>query len=279
MASTLPRAGWRLPRSLAASGNGGSGSRGSEDQRPLAKQKALGGEARARPKVSAGGGEAGEGGPARRRRGGRRRRGTHTGKTWGSKDRNLHALILTMAKLLLQNAQKIRRLSASATDTITLPIKHAVVQALGDELELYKNQIEHFRKDKAMNSLAEKGPPTAGLTVAMMESLVTCDIGGATKEKIKAWLALVQPPSSEEMAVEPESTKADIETRASFLRVEPCHDKEFVKLQIAMNRWGQRTAVLGAFRAEGVDKVLTGVAPPGWLEEELGTWAGMVQTA
>ncbi|CAK0812308.1 unnamed protein product [Prorocentrum cordatum] len=277
MASTLPRAGWRLPRSLAASGNGGSGSSGSEDQRPLAKQKALGGEARARPKESADGDEAGEGGPARRRRGGRRRRGTHTDTTWSSKDRNLHARILTMAKLLLQNTQKKRCLAASAMAAITLPIKHTVAQALGDELELYKNQIEQFREDKAKDNLAELGPPTAGLTVAMMESLVTCDIGGAMKEKIKAWLALAQPPDSEEMASEPQLTKADIETSASFLRAEPCHDKEL--LQIAMNRWGQRTAVPGALRAESVGEVLTGVAPPGWLEEELGTWTDMLQTA
>ena len=45
-----------------------------------------------------------------------------------------------------------------------------------------------------------------------------------------------------------------------------------------MNRFSLRSTILTAFRAEGIGKVLTGVAPPGWMEEEFGTWVETLQS-
>ena len=117
------------------------------------------------------------------------------------------------------------------------------------------------------------GSPTASLTVTFIEALAQCDIGAKWKDILEKWLLKINGSSQGEMEeVLADIDREDIEQDVALLCLEKCYKESDTKLIIAMRSWELRPAVLAAIRSEGKGVIHTGVAPPGWLEEELPCW-------
>ena len=92
--------------------------------------------------------------------------------------------------MTLQNAHRSRLLLASTTDTWTLPTNHKVIVKIQGELENYKSHISDLKTkqdEDAKKGLAQLGPPTAGLVLALLEGLGDSDVGGRLKQQIKEY--------------------------------------------------------------------------------------------
>ena len=202
-------------------------------------------------------------------RGGRRSRrgGNHSEKKWTSKGQNLAQCLTTLTKLTLQTAFRQRVSSATTIDTFTIPKEHHVVGRLEGVMVEYRKEVETARP-KGAEALREVGSPVASLAVGLLESLAECDIGGKAKADINQYVTQVIPTDGSE----PKITRMSLELDVAAIRMEKCHDETKIKLQVAAPVWPMRGVVTNAFLAEGVALRHTGVAPPGWMEDEMATW-------
>ncbi|CAK0871625.1 unnamed protein product [Prorocentrum cordatum] len=286
-ARAAARAPWRIPLDSSA-GFKGSGSASKPGEPPQAKarlrsppaRQPLAGQRSKSPRPPAAADEdegeaaaAGAQGLRRKRRGGRRaRRGAHNDKVWSSKDKNLLSLLRSTLKLLLQTTHKTRLNSSIGIDTYTMSSKHPVIDGITNELEGYKQLLDQLRRsgeaaDKAR--LKEIGSPAPALGLAALESLQKCDIGGSLKAEIATYLEKVQPLDPD---VEVEISKDDLQTAISFIRLESCFDTDKMKLIIGAPTWEGRLIIQKALASEGSAQHHRGVAPAGWLEEEVAHW-------
>eukprot|EP00959_Pyramimonas_sp_CCMP1952_P167846 3507751-Pyramimonas_sp.AAC.1 len=68
-----------------------------------------------------------------------------------------------------------------------------------------------------------------------------------------------------------------IELDVLAVRIEQPHDQSKAKLLLAAPHWPMRGVVTRAFLAEGEAARMTGVMPPGWLEDEVASWLDVLQ--
>ena len=181
------------------------------------------------------------------------------------------SLLRSTLKLLLQTTHKTRLNSSINTDTYTVNSKHAIIGAITDELEGYKATLDQLRSGDANDKqrLKELGSPAPALGLAALESLMKCDVGGANKREIANYLEFAQP--SDELA-EPSVTKDDLQQQISFIRLEKCFDVDKTKLIVGAPEWPGRKLIMKALEAEGMAQHHRGVAPAGWLEDEVSHW-------
>ena len=72
---------------------------------------------------------------------------------------------------------------------------------------------------------------------------------------------------------------ADLETAVSFVRLESCYDTQKMKVIIGAPGWEGRPLIQKALRAEAIATHHKGVAPAGWLEDEVGHWLETISEA
>ena len=268
------RAPWRIPLDSSKDSQA-SGNVSKAGQPPTAKPRLPGPPPARREKdeEDEGKGEAAEAAPRRKgRRGGRRtRRGDHSEKKWTSKDKQLLSLLKSTLKLVLQTARRTRLNSSLATDTYTCPKAHKVIDAASNELEGYKNHLGHLRQGTAEDKkkLKEIGSPAPSMGLAALEGVLSCDIGGALRTEIEDYLKQTNPPDAN---MDPEISRDELAEEISFIRLENCFYTEKMKLIIGAPVWGGRKLLMKAFRSEGAVTHHHGVAPAGWLEDEVGHW-------
>ena len=112
----------------------------------------------------------------------------------------------------------------------------------------------------------------------MLETLADkekCDIGQVLRETIDKYLMKIQPPPSADgtMATEPEISREDLESYVTFVRVEQMRsDDTMIKLLVCAPTWIMRDTVRRALTAMTGITHLTGVAPAGWMEQEMSCW-------
>ena len=268
------RATWRpnLVASTAPPGNGSAGS-ASAGGTPLLRQPPT-----RRPRSSTGDhfastvrvGDDQQKAPKTKTRRGGRRRGKHSKKQWGNKDKSLQSLLLSMLKLTLQNSQKNRMTMAATTDTVLADVDNSLVTAIKEEGVSFAAMVEFARKrleeDPTAPPMSSVGAPTASTVIGFLEALAKADVGAVPRAAITAFLQEVQPESGD-----PTCSKEQLEQQFAFLRLEKMHDEAKIKIVIAMHGAPLRPMILAALRNMGLD-VRTGMAPPGWMEEELSTW-------
>jgi hypothetical protein len=181
-------------------------------------------------------------------------------------------LLRSTLRLLLQTTHKTRLNSSISTDTYTMSNEHLVIIAITQELEGYKHTLDSLRKSGAPEDkkrLQEIGPPAPSLALAALEGLHKCDVGGSMKGAIRNYLLRAEP---EDIEAEAEISKEDLLDVISFVRLEKCYDDTKTKLVIGAPTWEGRVLVSRALEAEGQAVHHRGVAPAGWLEEEVGHW-------
>ncbi|CAK0818292.1 unnamed protein product, partial [Prorocentrum cordatum] len=113
------------------------------------------------------------------------------------------------------------------------------------------------------------GSPAASLALAALEGLMECDIGGGIKNEIRTYLHKCPPEDAE---AEPDIDKSDLEVAVSFIRLESCYDTQKMKVIVGAPSWEGRALIQRALKAEAVATHHKGVAPAGWLEDEVGHW-------
>ncbi|CAK0848287.1 unnamed protein product [Prorocentrum cordatum] len=226
------------PPSLPKSGNYGNGSKDGEQpaQRPRTARSQRGASAASaalapQPPAAA---EAAEDAPMegeeveeeegrrrRRRGGGRAHRGQHTGKSWTSKDNNLHSSLLTLMTLALQNTQRIRLMMCAVADTCTMKIARPIISHITEELEGFRERVNGLRSAKDKEGLKHLGPPTPALALAMLEGLQACEVGGRVGTQVDEYLEKCQPKDHE---TKPTIDMDQINDQVHFIRVEKTAD-------------------------------------------------------
>ncbi len=183
-------------------------------------------------------------------------------------------LLTVMLKQMLNNTMKVRQLHAATVDTILISKSSPVITALTAEGDAFAEQVAAIRKaDKS--KLSAVGPPTAGQVVAILEALVDADVGAQSRAAVRDLLHRIQPP--EGVATHGLLNKADLEAEYDYIRIEKTAVPDTLKLIMAMNKSPSRALILRAFESLGA-QVKRGVAPAGWMEEELATWLEAVET-
>ena len=187
-------------------------------------------------------------------------------------DPALRSLILTLCKSQLQTQQRTRRLEGALTDTILMPDKHPVAQALRREARTHQAEAERRREliassapdDAAATvtqSLPPLGPPDIAIFVALIEQLATQDIGELPKQKLIE--AARRANTMEQTEV--------LET-VQVCRIYPTANSEQSRISLIVQKGELRTLILAALANLKDVKCLTGQARPGWLEEDLSLW-------
>ena len=118
---------------------------------------------------------------------------------------------------------------------------------------------------------------TAGLAVALMEAVTKMDdIGGAVRTELQKEMKKLQEPAPTTeggmLTQEPAVTKAMLEDWAAFIRIERCQDPDLMKLQVAPPRWPALDLIKKALVASGTARLMQGIAPAGYMEDELANW-------
>ena len=67
-------------------------------------------------------------------------------------------------------------------------------------------------------------------------------------------------------------TKEQVEIAVTMIMIEKSNVEKLTKVLLVAPRWKLREKILSAVKAKGVPKHHLGIAPPGWLEEELSLW-------
>ncbi|CAK0899303.1 unnamed protein product [Prorocentrum cordatum] len=157
--------------------------------------------------------------------------------------------LATLTKLAFQNSFRLRLAAAATIDAFALPKERRAIQKLEAAMEDYRKEAWAARP-RGAEALREAGSPVASLAVGLLESLAECDVGG--------------------------KARTTLELDVAAIRVERCHDTDEVKLQVAAPVWPMRGVITNAYIAEGVANRHTGVALPGWLEDELASWLAIL---
>ena len=216
--------------------------------------------------------QGGRGGGKRR---GRRGRGG-ADKVWTSKDKGTRELLALLVKQVLAHGHKIRLLQASSWDAYLLDASHAVITTHMQAMDSYRAVVDSTREmEDAQRRLQELGPPTACLALALVESVHAMDdIGGKVRNELGLYLKKLEPQSgsSEGMSLDPLITKEKLENEIDFIRIERCKDPTKTKLFVAGQDWAARLLVRTALINSGTAQVLKGIAPPGYMENELASW-------
>ena len=159
---------------------------------------------------------------------------------------------------------------AATTDTVLADVDNSLVTAIKEEGVSFAAMVEFTRKrleeDPTAPPMSSVGAPTASTVIGFLEALAKADVGAVPRAAITAFLHDVQPESGD-----PTCSKEQLEQQFAFLRLEKMHDEAKIKIVIAMHGAPLRPMILAALRNMGLD-VRTGMAPPGWMEEELSTW-------
>ncbi|CAK0823334.1 unnamed protein product [Prorocentrum cordatum] len=116
-------------------------------------------------------------------------------------------------------------------------------------------------------TMKEIGSPAASLALAALEGVMLCDIGGGMKNEIRMHLPMRSP---EEQDATPDVETADLEAAVGFIRSGSCYASQKMKVIVGAPRWEGRLLIHKALRAEDVATRRKGVAPAGWLEDEVG---------
>jgi len=136
-----------------------------------------------------------ESGNRRTRRGGRKAHKNITVKTPVVRDQGLKGLVVNLAKLSLQNAQRSRATAGCMVDTVTVPKDHEIAVAIADEGKAYSERAEamHDKLGKAEDDtvkasliaeIKSQQAPCKGNLMAMLEVLIKQDVGGANRDAI-----------------------------------------------------------------------------------------------
>ena len=174
------------------------------------------------------------------------------------------------------NSMRIRMMQASCWDTYTMHHDHVVPVALRKELEQYRGDLDEARAkelpEEVKTALKLVGSPTASMTMAFLEALVTMDIGAKCKKAVSDYITAVQPVAQDGAMVEPTITRAKIEEQVHLIKLERCKDESRVKLLISAPHWDLLPVVREAMAAADDNTLHRGVGPAGWMEDELSTW-------
>ena len=245
---TQERAPWRPPRaSSQASGPGGV-----NEGEPKAKQ----------PRKQE---EKPEG--KRVRRGGKKRnaeKGSEEQRQLVTKDRGLRKLLVALLKSHLMTCQNTRLLMA-ACDVFLLQADHMVTVAVREEGAAFAKAVAEWREKKrqAENQQGAQPPkawgsPAPTLFLAMVEALMKQDMGGKNKKEL-----------TEAM---PELSKPEwVEKRVHAVKVKDAREEGKVLITISMAGFKYQDLIVRALEQSGAEHK-TGVAPAGYLEEELSAW-------
>ena len=187
-------------------------------------------------------------------------------------DPALRSLILTLCKSQLQTQQRTRRLEGALTDTILMPDKHPVAQALRREAKNHQTEAERRRgliassapDDAAATitlALPPLGPPDIAIFIALIEELAKQDMGEFPKTKL---IEAARRANSME--------QAEIMDTAQVCRIFPTANSDQSRISLIVQKGELRTLILAALANLKDVKIMTGQARPGWLEEDLALW-------
>ena len=209
-----------------------------------------------------------EKGKRKTRRGGRRRRTKRDPEApemkLGAvgKDAGLRSLLGTLCRLVLQTSQNTRLLMGVFQDTYMIPASNSIVAKLTAEGRGIAAEAEKRRKSVGKDGKVEPlGPPAPAMFLALLESLETANIGSGNLDRIK-----------------------DLATRMTALDLDEACEKIYAvkvsrtrtegtaRLTVAMERGPDRKIVIDALKALSGVTHKQGVAPAGYLEEELMEW-------
>ena len=278
---------WRLPRPREGESFRSSTSRGSDGDKTAKLQRQHTDQTKERTRIQVDGEDKQDEkdkGRRKGKRGGRRRTQARERKLT-VKDTGLKDLLLTMCKLLSKVSSQTRALWSILTYTVIIDKTVAAVtymqteiRAFGENADALRERLASARKnpdgletsardkgiEQCQTALRAVGPPAPHLMTALLEGLLTMDIGRGQRLALEpfqvAWK--VAPPAQIEIC-----------------KLERTHNQDTVKLVWAAPRaedFNQK--LVAAFSAYGADStsstchVPTGICPQGYLEEELSEW-------
>ncbi|CAK0894958.1 unnamed protein product [Prorocentrum cordatum] len=157
----------------------------------------------------------------------------------------------------------------AVADTWTKAVTHPLLTHISDELEGSRKRVHGFKSELNKEALQRLGPPTPALVLAMLEGLVTCEVGGRVEQHITDYFEECQP------ADEAKDPTIDVEAlmdQVPFIRIEKTHDPNVASLAMGAHDSPARKFVIDGLRAEGEARHHVGPAPVGWMEEEISVW-------
>ena len=191
-----------------------------------------------------------------------------------TKDPGLSALLTLILKQLANNTMRVRQLMGMTVTTWLLPSDDALPQALTKQGEDFaqaarESRSARLKTDKSGSADAKPaplGPPTLGMFIVFLQTLLTLEVGGENRKKIAALM---------ESYAECDETPPDLEA-IGMCRLESGRDSTHVKLLVAMSCFPARSVVNKAMEQAGYT-AMRGAAPSGWMEEEIGDWISALE--
>mmetsp|Transcript_35005 Transcript_35005/g.99953 ORF Transcript_35005/g.99953 Transcript_35005/m.99953 type:complete len:264 (-) Transcript_35005:235-1026(-) len=204
---------------------------------------------------------------------GRRRRNEDKDRSIATKDKGLKELLTVMMKQLSIVSQQSRLLMATQCDKFLVSHSSKLIEAMQAEGTAFARMVDKMRErrdngdERAAKQLEQLGPPTATVAMAFLAALNQQDVGGANRQAIKDFFAKAEPAEG----VEPEVTKSMIEDWITVCRIESVYDENKRMITLAMRTFPLRQHIVSAMTMIG-HPPMRGVAPPGYLEEEVSAW-------
>lgn len=213
------------------------------------------------------------------RRGGRRRFAQKRDRKLGTKDKGLVALLVHMLQLMLQTAHRVRMLQGVATEVVLMPVDSPIGQAMEQEGEDFSRQVASLRDkaksggeeqlgvvgveaaEEARKALRELGPPSDSTFAAMIDALAVSNIGNLNQERMKEVQQMLQASPLEGVRL---------------CKLESCHESTgLIKIVLAFSPDVEAQRIKTTILASLVQlkgDVRKGIAPMGFLEDELAEW-------
>lgn len=217
----------------------------------------------------------------RRTRRGGRRRNKHTEKEWTSKDKHLAQYLELSTRFMLSVDYKADLALAASADLVLLPDGCSVLEGLQNEGETHATTVANAREalrtdPEGAPKMSKVGSSTAAAVLRLCEELAKCQVGAKCARKLNEFLDLAMPTEGE-----PKVTKTMIEDHIKYVRLQSCGGEEATKtkLWLGMGHAGPRTLASDSLRETILEsfhnmeyEVKNGVAPPGWMKEEMSEW-------
>ncbi|CAK0905019.1 unnamed protein product [Prorocentrum cordatum] len=218
------------------------------------------------------------------------RRAEQKDRKLNTKDAGLREILLLLSMQVAQLTQKSRALWGIATRTILIEEKSSVVKAIQQESKDFsdhaanlRTQIGKYKEDakKASGSdagaekeaatkaeeiqkeLRTLGPPAPALFAALVESLATEEVGAVNRRALEAMKQeFVEAPP----------------TDVRLCRLESCKDEDMIKIVLALDDKAKEGVITASLHAMGA-QVTSGMAPSGYMEDEISAWIDALKAA
>jgi len=167
------------------------------------------------------------------------------------KEKEMKQMMVIMLKMQLWLAQGVR-------DTMGILLDLYIVNSDSDVIKaMKKTGVRYAAAVRKAGANHEYGPPHVHLFKALMQNLVTADIGKANRDTLQAWLTNNNDADETELA-----------WTIRHCRVMKTYRSETVRVALSIENSGVRNEVANAMKQTGA-KLRAGRSPKGAMEEHL----------